>query len=129
MEKHGKVLIVDDDTGYLQSLRSILGNEFEVKAASTLKEAKRLMSDEIDALLLDIRLDENDPRNTDGIMLLEWVKKNHAGVRVVMMSSYRDLDEQCRTLGAEEFLTKPMSIKELRDTLRRLIGGQQKKGQ
>ncbi|RLB00847.1 MAG: hypothetical protein DRG83_10945, partial [Deltaproteobacteria bacterium] len=65
--KKKKVLIVDDQQDYLRSLASVLGTEFEIQTASSLAEFKRLRLDELSLVLLDIRLDDSDPSNREGM--------------------------------------------------------------
>lgn len=121
--KKSKILIVDDIEEYLHSLRNALGREFDVLTATSVDEAKEVINAEVELLLLDIRLSEEEPNNRDGILLLEWCKKNYPTKPVVMMSSYRDFDMAVNALnlGASYFLRKPINISELKALLRNLI--------
>jgi len=119
----GTVLIVDDIEDYLHSLRNALEREFEVLTAISMDEAKRVMNEKVDLVLLDIRLDEDDPQNKDGISLLKWCKERYSSKPVVMMSAYRDFDMavDALNLGASYFLRKPINISELKALLKNLI--------
>lgn len=125
MDKLGKILIVDDLIDYLQSLKNALIRDFDVVTATSFSEVKEKLSSDIDLLLSDIRLDEDDPENKDGILLLEWTKKNFPDMPVVLMSVYRDFDMavDAVNLGAAKFLKKPISIAELKSTLTEMIEG------
>ncbi|MDI6793312.1 MAG: response regulator [bacterium] len=118
-----KILIVDDLPDYLQSLKNVLVSEFDVVTATSFSEAKEGLSSEIDLLLSDIRLDEDDPDNKDGIRLLEWTKKNFPDIPVVLMSVYRDFDMavDAVNLGVAKFLKKPINILELKSTLKDVL--------
>jgi len=117
------ILVVDDVEEYLHSLRNALGREFDVLTATSMDEAKKIMDEEVELLLLDIRLNEEDPQNKDGILLLEWCKENYPSKPVVMMSAYREFDiaVDALNLGASYFLRKPINISELKALLRNLI--------
>lgn len=124
-----KILIVDDLIDYLQSLKNALARDFDVVTASSLEEAKEKISSGIDLLLSDIRLDENEPENKDGILLLKWSKENFPDVPVMLMSIYRDFDiaVEAVNLGADKFLRKPINIAELKNALQEALKGVKKK--
>jgi DNA-binding NtrC family response regulator len=123
VEEKSKILIVDDIEEYLSSLKNVLRGEFSILTATSIAEAKEIINEEVDLLLLDIRLDEDDPQNRDGIHLLKWCKENYPTKPVVMMSAYRDFDMSvdALNLGASYFLKKPINIPELKALLRSLI--------
>jgi DNA-binding NtrC family response regulator len=90
--KLAKILIVDDLIDYLQSLTNALESDFDIISAASLSEAKEKLNVNIDLILSDIRLNESDPDNKDGIALLEWSKKNFPEIPVVLMTVYRDFE-------------------------------------
>ena len=117
------ILVVDDMVEYLHSLRNALGREFSILTATSMDEAKIVMNEEVELLLVDIRLNEDDLQNRDGVLLLEWSKENYPPKPVVMMSAYRDFDMavEAWNLGASYFLRKPINISELKALLSNLI--------
>jgi DNA-binding NtrC family response regulator len=123
--KLAKILIVDDLIDYLQSLTNALEADFDILPVASLSEAKEKLNDDIDIILSDIRLDESDPNNKDGIALLEWSKKNFPGIPVVLMTVYRDFEiaVNALNLGAAKFLKKPINISELKETLKEVLKG------
>ena len=115
-----KLLIVDDQDFYLNSLALPLKKKFEVEKAKNYDDAiKILQVNEINLALVDIRLDENDDTNTDGLKILEWISMNQPHVSVFIMSAYREFDyaEQSLNLGAKHFFKKPIDIISLRAIL------------
>ena len=118
-----KILIVDDIEDYLQSLQRSLERDFEVLTATSIDEAKKKITKELELLLLDIRLEESDPSNRDGLLLLEWSKMNFPEIPVVMMSVYREFDlaVDSLNLGASYFLRKPINVSELKALLNTFI--------
>ena len=76
----------------------------------------------MDIVLIDIRLDEKDPENKEGLELLKWIRENKKNMPVVMMSAYRDFDYavEALNLGANYFVKKPLDPEELLKILRKL---------
>lgn len=118
-----KILIVDDIEDYLGSLENALKGDFEIIKARSLSEAKEKMTNSIKLALVDIRLKEDDPENRDGLIFLEWVKMNFPGIKVIIMSAYREFDRavEALNLGAEYFLRKPINLVELKGTIKTML--------
>ena len=70
------------------------------------------LKNEIDLALIDIRLDEDDDNNIDGLKILEWVKMNKPEIACFVMSAYREFSyaEQALNLGARHFFKKPIDV-------------------
>jgi len=107
-----KILIVDDQELYLNSLAFALQKYFEVSVATSKDKALEKLKSPFDIVLIDIRLDENDDNNTDGLKLLEWIKMNQPEANVFMMSAYREFSyaEESLNLGARHFFRKPIDV-------------------
>ena len=108
-----RLLIVDDQELYLKSLSLPLKRSFEIETAPDYDKAiEKLKTKEIDLALIDIRLDEKDDSNTDGLKILEWIRMNRPDVSVFIMSAYREFDyaETALNLGAKHFFKKPIDI-------------------
>ena len=107
-----KILIVDDQQQYLDSLAVCLKKKFEVYTASTFDSALQALSKDVDIALIDIRLDEKDDKNIDGLRILEWIKFNRPGTVAFVMSAHREFSyaEEALNLGAKHFFKKPIDI-------------------
>ncbi len=107
-----RILIVDDQELYLNSLAFALQKHYEVSTAKSLIEATDQLSKDFEIALVDIRLDEKEEGNIDGIKLLEWIRMNKPDTSVFMMSAYREFSyaEQSLNLGARHFFKKPIDI-------------------
>jgi len=118
-----KLLIVDDDKNFLASLERVLREAFAIQTASDLSEARTAFSHDPDIVLLDIRLDENTPQNKEGVELLKEFVEIRPGLPVIMVSAYGDIETavECMRIGAEDFIKKPVDIKELRQRLKRVL--------
>ncbi|HIE29300.1 TPA: sigma-54-dependent Fis family transcriptional regulator [Candidatus Poribacteria bacterium] len=124
MNGKSKILIVDDDTEYLTSLANVLKRDFSVMRASSSKEAKALLPSRPDLALLDIRLDDADPNNREGIEILKFIKRETPTIPVVMMTAYGDIDiaVEATKLGAADFIQKiRMDIREYRKAIQNVL--------
>lgn len=119
-----RVLIVDDIPDYLDELEILLSGDHEVIRASTEAQAREaLAGGMIEAALVDIRLDESDEDNTDGLDLLRWATEHHPSVPIIMMSAYREFEYAVESLnsGAKYFLKKPLRHDEVWTTLDKVL--------
>lgn len=108
-----KILIVDDQLMYLKSLELALKKQYEVVLAINLEKAIDILQVEnCDIVLIDIRLDEEDDKNVDGLKILEWLKMNKPKVAPFVMSAYQEFSyaEQALNLGARHFFKKPIDV-------------------
>jgi DNA-binding NtrC family response regulator len=106
-----RILIVDDDSDFLQACESILVNEgYEVEMANNVIDAeKRANEGNFDLLILDIMMEQPD----DGISLAHRLKKGGLQTPIIMLSgisqvtgyAYGKCDE---TLPCVDFLEKPV---------------------
>jgi len=106
------LLIIDDQTLYLSSLEFALKKLFNVQTAANYQVAIEKLSKDVDITLIDIRLDENDENNSDGLRILEWIKMNKPQISSFVMSAYREFHyaEQALNLGAKHFFRKPIDV-------------------
>jgi two-component system response regulator AtoC len=119
------LLIVDDDESFLGALERALRRNFKTVTALDEARALRAFGDEPDVVLLDIRLDESNPRNRGGVELLKKILEMQPRVPVVMTSAYGDIETavECMRLGATDFIhkldffQKPDGLKELSQRL------------
>jgi DNA-binding NtrC family response regulator len=119
-----RVLVVDDISDYLDDLELLLSEEHQVVRAASAEEARKILDTQpVDVALVDIRLDENDEENVDGLELLRWMRGAHPSVRVVMMSAYKEFDYAVEALnaGGEYFLRKPLRPDEVTSILQRVL--------
>ncbi len=107
-----KLLIVDDQILYLKSLEIALRKKFDILTAQSYKDALEILKDDVDLALIDVRLDEKDESNIDGLKIIEWIKMNKPEISVFVMSAYKEFNyaEQALNLGAKHFFRKPIDI-------------------
>jgi two-component system nitrogen regulation response regulator GlnG len=110
MTKAREIWVVDDDRSIRWVLEKALAQagmrvtSFE-NADAALK--KLATGGRPDAIFADIRMP-----GTDGLSLLEQVKRRHAELPVIVMTAYADLDRAVAAFqgGAFEYLAKPFDI-------------------
>jgi two-component system, NtrC family, response regulator HupR/HoxA len=111
------VLIVDDEVRSLESLERILGDEFDVKIASNVREAEALLEKEwVQILLCDQRMPD-----TTGVEFLTRVREQWPDVIRMIISGYTDSEDIINALneaGVYQYITKPWHPESLILTLR-----------
>jgi DNA-binding response OmpR family regulator len=114
------VMLVDDDATLRTLLRVTLPTDgFEVIEAADGAEALQLLDEQLPDLVV---LDWNMPERS-GAEVLADLKRRDASVPVIVLTAGHDDRRRAvaRTLGADEFLTKPFSPLRLLDAIERLI--------
>jgi len=90
VNNHPKVLIVDDVEDWQLTLRGMLKKlGCEVFLSSSLGQAREALSkDKIDLALLDMRLDERDESNVDGLDLAEEIQSKYPDTKIIIATGY-----------------------------------------
>ncbi len=117
-------LLVDDIAAYTEAIEVYLEDNFTVYKAASLDEALEIArSHTVDLALVDIRLDEADPQNKDGIELVKKLKEIHPQTAVIVMSAYQEFDYAVEALnaGADYFMKKPVNPDELLEAVNKLF--------
>ncbi len=130
--KRKKLMIVDDIPEYADTMEIYLEDSFDICKARGLDEAKTVLgTDSIDLAIIDIRLDESDPENKDGIELLKWLEQQKMTQGVIVMSAYREFDYAVEALnaGADYFMQKPINPDELNSVIDRIFSDRPEKAQ
>ena len=100
-----RVLIVDDDVDFAESLCDILEPQgYLLATARTPAEAReRLKTFDAKVALVDIQL-----RGTSGTRLIAQLKEEHSGLTFIMMTAYADVSSAIEALrsGAHDYILK-----------------------
>lgn len=112
-----KLLVVDDEA----DVRKVLKDFFEelgysVTTASNIEEAKAALEQEKPLLaLLDIRM----KTDRDGIEILRWIRERNLRVKTIMVTALQTMEviEEATNLGADAYITKPLSLDYLESTV------------
>jgi CheY-like chemotaxis protein len=122
-ERPKRILVVDDSETFLMYISILLhrmGFDKIIPADNGIEALKLLRILMPDAVMLDITMPQ-----MDGITVLRHVKgdeyTSNIPVIMVTIASERKLYEECERLGCSGYLTKPVKITELNDTLNKCI--------
>jgi len=118
-----KVLIIDDDVAITQQLFWTLCDEFEVLTANSLSSAiRRATIYEPDISIIDLHLPPTLDAPDTGLRVLEYIKQQLPSSKVFVVSSGAsvELQKDCIRRGADGFLSKPLDVERLVETVRRL---------
>lgn len=115
-----RVLIIDDDQRLVELVKSYLGqNGVEATAAPDGRSGlQRLGRDAFDAVLLDIMM----PGGLDGLSVLRTIR-DMSSIPVLMLTAKGDETDRVvgLELGADDYLPKPFSPRELLARLRAVL--------
>ncbi len=119
-----KVLIAEDDLDMLNLYRGVLGDVFEIIPATNGKEAVELAVAEVpDLILMDIMMPV-----MGGLEALKLIKENPTATTIpVILLSAKSEYEDIRagySMGANLYITKPFTSKELLNGIELCLGEQ-----
>lgn len=107
--KH-KILVVDDQYGILAFLNDFFTNkDYDVLQAARGRDAVNIVKKERPSIVL---LDINLGWGRDGMQVLEEIKSIAPEVGVIMMTGESDEDiiEKAYSMGADDYIVKPLSL-------------------
>ena len=118
--KHANILVVEDDSGIQDMLKYSLSAEgYTLHQAYTVKEGWAFIENKaIDLVLLDWMLPDNS-----GIDLLHRIRKYHSMLPVIMVTAKTEEDDRILGLdvGADDYVTKPFSVRELNARIQAIL--------
>ncbi len=120
MKQVASILIVEDDPDIQDMLNySLSADGYTLHQAFTVKQGwQAIESKGIDLVLLDWMLPDNS-----GIDLLHRIRKYHAMLPVIMVTAKAEEDDRILGLdvGADDYITKPFSVRELNARIQALL--------
>ena len=117
-----KILIIDDEADFRETLKSILSKKYSPILASNGKEGLNILEEEtISLVLLDLRMPK-----MDGIEVLKKIPTSEIPVIIVSAKTLPDEIQEGLTAGANAYLTKPVKQYQLYDAIAAVMGVQQK---
>ena len=120
-----KLLIVDDEVEICDFLKSFFEErDYEVVTANSGEAALEIVKKiRPQVVLLDIKMP-----GMNGVRVLEEIKQKFPRIKVIMVTAIetRDKIEECLRLGADNYITKPLSLEylenDVRDKIEKLKG-------
>ena len=113
-----KLLLVEDDSSVVASLRITLGSDYEIHSAATVRLGVDLFKRvEPSLVLLDLRLADGD-----GLDVLRQIRLVSTTAPVIVLTGYATMQsvEESLRLGASDFLHKPFDGATLKSRIDRL---------
>src|SRR5437667_1499153 len=113
------ILIIEDAAALRERLAETLTDLGHTpRMASSGREGLAALSDEVDAILLDLRM----PGGIDGIEALRRIRSHRDAPPVVVLTAFASAENtiEAMRLGAFDHLTKPIGRDELKALLQRL---------
>ena len=117
MSTKPKLLVVDNEIdigNFVKSFFEVRG--FEVMAVLNGDEAMKALDEmKPDLVSLDVMM----RHEKEGLEYLPQIKKKMPNVRVIMVTGVDDKDtvEECKKMGADDYITKPLVLYYLESTL------------
>ena len=120
-----KILVVDDEKSHEDLItqrftqKEFMRNHEFIFALNGLRALELINTHpDIEIALLDINMPE-----MDGLTLLEKIRDTKPLLRVIMLSAYSDMNNirAAMNMGAYDFITKPIDMKDLELTIKRTM--------
>jgi DNA-binding response OmpR family regulator len=117
-----RVLVVDDERDFLEALVARLElRGMEVRGVTSGDEALETLAERsFDVVVLDIKMP-----GMDGIDVLRAIRREHAGTAVLVLTGHasQELSEEGRSLGAFDYLIKPVKLEKILERIAAAAGG------
>lgn len=115
-----KFLIIDDDEGMCWALKKALENEHRDVMTVTSGSGGLVLFDayKFDLILLDIKM-----QDTNGLDILQKIRQRNKEVPVFIMTGYSSMSIALHAIekGATGYLTKPVQIPKLLETIKKIF--------
>jgi len=125
MSNRSKILVVDDEAGSRESMAIAL--EKAGHPVQTFDDADKALHylqerDEVGLVVCDLRMP-----GTDGLAFLQQVRQKEIDVRVILVTGYGSIESavEAMRVGADDYLTKPLDLYELRKRVANLLENKQ----
>jgi len=119
-----KILVVDDEEDARDLFNTILTDEgYVVSLANGGDQALSLFnSNPFNLVITDIKMP-----GMDGLQLLQEIRKTGSKTDVIMVTAYGEVESYLKamSLGAAEYINKPVRIKELKRIVHKVLTEQQ----
>lgn len=114
-----KILIVDDETGIVEEIKSFLAEEgYTVRAADSAKQGMELLEEfKPDVVFIDVKLPD-----ASGVEVLKAAKERSPETKTVMVTGYVDqnLMDEAEAVGRDSFIQKPFDLIKIVEEIERL---------
>jgi DNA-binding NtrC family response regulator len=122
-----QILFVDDMGNWRQVIVTLLQNKYELTLATNYNEALTILRErgnDFALAILDVRLEDQETFNVQGVKLLRLIRENYPNTHVIMLTGYPEsVREKIKEYyKPNAFLSKvPLDIEELTNTIDKLV--------
>jgi DNA-binding NtrC family response regulator len=117
-----RVLVIDDNTQILESLRILLKDEFDTIdiIPKPARIPEMLWRNKYDIVMLDMNFAMGETSGNEGIFWLNEIKKKDPLLPIILITAYGDIELAVKAIreGATDFITKPWDPEKLIITLK-----------
>lgn len=124
-----RILIVDNDRVYLETLMEFFENEFNVTIANNLKDALQIIQGQktpFHVVINGLRLmNDDDPKDESGLDLLKEIKRRGDNTQTILLTLYPTVESARKALreySAYDYVSKSSGMEELREIVRKAAG-------
>lgn len=113
------LLLIDDETWFLESLKEILGEQYDVHIAAGGKEGVQMYLDtRVDLILLDLAMPE-----MDGIEVLQRIREVNPWIPIIIMTGHSTIEraESAASLGVQGYIKKPFDSEVLKEKIKEVL--------
>lgn len=112
--------VIDDQEPMLREIQEFVKNFPSVDMVLCTTEVSELFHSIDQGLTIDVLLLDINMPVSNGFDIANYLKVNHPYIKIIFMSAYQDFALQGYKYYPEDFLTKPINIVRLKQTLDRL---------
>src|SRR3990167_6219135 len=119
MVEKPNILVIDDEMGPREALKTILKPYYNVYAAERGGQALEILNQiPVDLVTVDLRMP-----GLSGIKVLEKIKKQDSDIEAIVITGYGSLDTAVEglRLGAFDYISKPFDVNHILDLVRRAL--------
>ena len=122
--KRIRVLIADDHRLFLEGIRLTLDSAEDIEVVAEAQSGSQviplLRRTQPDIVLMDLRMPD-----FDGVAFLEWVRRQHPTIKVVVLSGFAEpeLIEAVLKRGASAYVVKSIDPRDLPSVIRQAVEG------
>lgn len=114
------ILLIDDDAVAHKLVQySLLSENYSLSSAYGGREGiEMLQESKYDLCLLDMEMPD-----VNGFEVLKWIRKNNQKIKVIFITAERNIEviRRSEELGADDYITKPINPKILKESIKSLI--------
>lgn len=114
-----KALLIDDTESFLEAFSHLLGNDYHIITANTIKSGLKKIEENPNVILLDMEF----AGKTDGLTALPKIKEIDPNLPVIMLTKHNEpgIIVKAMQLGASDYFVKSPKINDLKIIISRAI--------